>query len=91
MSLPDVAPVSGSSGADVAAPSAGQALPTMVPMPSVGQAGAGAEEAPSGVTEQTTAEVTPPPTLVWTELSPVHVVPSVVGVTPQVKALASQA
>ena len=43
---PDVAPVSGRSGADVAASSIGQALPAVVPVTLVGQAGAGAKEAP---------------------------------------------
>ena len=66
--------------------------PLMVaPMPSVGQAGAGAEEAPLGVAEQTTAEVTPPPTLERMELPPALVAPSVVGAAPQVEAPASQA
>ena len=55
--------------------------------PSVGQAGAGAEEAPSGVAEQMMMEVTPPPTLERTGLPPMPVV----GVASQVKAPASQA
>ena len=91
MSSPDVAPISGRSGADVAVSLAGQAPPAMAPVPSVGQAGAGAEEAPSGVTEQTTAEVTPPPTLERMKVPLVLVVPPVVGVAPQVEAPALQA
>ena len=91
MLLPDAAPISGRSGADFAVLSAGQAPSTVAPVPSVGQAGAGAEEAPSGVAEQTTTEVTPSPTLERTELSPVLVAPSVVGASPQVEASASQA
>ena len=83
VSSPDVAPVLGRSGADVAASSAGQAPPAVAPVPSVGQAGIRAEEAPSGVTEQTTAEVTPPPMLERTELPLVLVAPSVVGIVPQ--------
>ena len=60
-------------------------------MPSTGQAGTGAEEEPSGVTEQTTAEVTPSPTLEGTELSPMLVAPPVVGAVSLVEPLASQA
>ena len=58
-------------------------------MPSVGQAGAGAKEAPSGVTEQTMAVETPPPMLEWMELPHVLVAPSIVGAAPQVKAPSS--
>ena len=78
---PDVAPISGRSGTDVVASSAGQVLPAVAPVPSVGQAGARAEEAPLGVTEQTMAEETLPPMLEWTELPPTLVAPSMVGVT----------
>ena len=88
-SSPDVAPILGRSRVDVAASSADQALPTVAPMPSAGQVDAGADGAPSGVTKQTTAEVTPPPMLEQAELLPMLVAPSVVGVTPQVEALAS--
>ena len=62
VSSPDVAHVSGRSEADVAALSTGQASPAVMPVPSAGQADAGAGGAPSGVVEQTTAEVTPLPT-----------------------------
>ena len=88
---PDVAPVSGRSGADVATSSAGQAPPAVAPVPFVGQAGTRAEEAPSGVAEQTTAEVTLLPTLERTEPPLALVVPFVVGAGPQAKAPASQA
>ena len=79
---PDVAPISGRSGADVVASSASQAPPTVAPVPSAGQADAGAGGAPSGVVEQTTAEVTPLPTSEQMELPLVLVAPSVVGVVP---------
>ena len=63
----------------------------MAPVPSVGQADTGADGAPLGVAEQTTAEVTPPPTLERTELSLALVAPSVVGAVSQAKAPVSQA
>ena len=63
----------------------------VAPVPSAGQADAGAGGAPSGVVEQTTAEVTPLPTSEQMELPLVLVAPSVVGASPQAKALASQA
>ena len=88
---PDIAPVSGKSGANVAVLLAGQAPSAVAPMPLVGQAGARAEEAPSGGVEQTTTEVTPLPTLEWTEQPPVLVAPSVVGAASQVEAPMSQA
>ena len=59
-------------------------------MPSVGQASVGAEEAPSGVIEQTTVEVTPPPMLERSELPPTLVAPSMVGAVPQAEASVSQ-
>ena len=58
-------------------------------MPLVGQADAEVDGAPSGVTEQMPAKVTPPPTSEQTELSPALVVPSVVGVAPQAEGPAS--
>jgi len=63
----------------------------VVLVPSVGQAGAEAKEAPSGVVEQTTADVTPPPMLEQMELSPVLVAPPMVGEAPQVEPPALQA
>ena len=81
----------GRSRADVAASLADQALHVVALVPSAGQGGAGAEEAPSRVAEQTTAKVNPPPTLERTELPPALVAPSMVGTAPQVEALASQA
>ena len=86
----DVAPVSGSSGADVAALSADQAPPAVAPVPSVGQAGARAEEAFLGVTEHMAAEVIPPPTSERTGPPLALVAPSVVGAAPQAEAPASQ-
>ena len=78
----DVAPILGRSGADVAASLAGQAPPAVASVPSVGQAGTEAKEAPSGVTKQAMAEVTLLPTLERMELPPVLVAPSMVGVVP---------
>ena len=60
-------------------------------MPSVGQADAGAEGAPSEVAEQLAAEVIPLATSERTELPLVLVAPSVVGVAPPVEASAWQA
>ena len=91
VSSPDVAPISGRSRANVVALSAGQTSPVVPPMPSMGQAGVGAKEAPSGVAEQMTAEVTPPPTLEGTETPPVLVAPPMVGTASQVEPPASQA
>ena len=88
---PDVAPISGRSGTNVAASSAGQAPPAVAPMPSAGQADAGADGAPSRVTEQMAAKVTPPPMSERTELPLELVAPSVVGAAPQVEAPTSQA
>ena len=85
----DITPILGRSGTDVAASLAGQVPPAVVPAPSVGQAGAGAKEAPSGVAKQTTVEVTPLPTLERTGLLPALVAPSIVCAAPQVKASAS--
>ncbi|XP_066347672.1 uncharacterized protein [Miscanthus floridulus] len=47
-----VAPVSGGSGDSVTVSPVGQALPTVVPVPSAGRADAGAQGTPSGVAEQ---------------------------------------
>ena len=68
--LPDVAPVSGRSGVDVAASSADLAPPTLAPAPSV-------------VAKQATTDVTPPSTSERVELPPVLVASSMVGVAPQ--------
>ena len=80
--LPDVAPISSRSGADVVASSAGQATPMVAPVPSVGQADAGAEGAPSEVAEQPATKVIPLPTSERMELPLALVVPSVVGMAP---------
>ena len=82
---PDVVPISGRSGADVAASSVGQAPP----VPSAGQADAGAKGAPSEVAEQTVAEVIPLPMSELTELPLAFVAPSVVGAALQVEGPAS--
>lgn len=73
------------------ASSAGLAPPAVALVPSVGQANARADGAPSGVIEQTTVEVTRPPTSKRTELLLALVALSMVGVVPQVEAPASQA
>ena len=73
------------------ASSADQALPALALVPSVGQADTGANRAPLGVAEQTTAEVTPPPVSERKEPPLTLVAPSVVGAAPQVEAPASQA
>ena len=91
VSSPDVAPILGRNGTDVAALSAGLVPPVVAPAPLAGQAGAGVEEAPSGVSEQMTVEVTPPPTLERTELLPMLVAPSMGGVALQVEAPVSRA
>ena len=61
----------------------------MAPVPSMGQADVGIGGAPLGVTEQTATKVILPPTSESTKLSLVLVVPSMVGASPQAKALAS--
>ena len=91
MPSPDVTPVLGRSGTNVADSLASPVLPVVTPAPSVGQVGAGAEEAPSGVAEQMTAGVTPLPTLEQTGPQPVLVAPSAVGAAPPIEAPASQA
>ena len=65
--LPGVAPILRESGAGVTASSAGQAPPVVVPVPSSGHADAGAEGAPSKVSEQSAMEVILLPTLGQTE------------------------
>ena len=84
----DIAPVSGKSGANVAASLAGQASPAVAPVPLAGQADTEADGAPSGVTEQTAAEVISTPMSERTELPLTLVAPSVVGMAPQAEALA---
>ena len=87
---PDVAPILGRSGVDVAASLAGQAPPTVTPVPSSGQAGAGAEEASLGVNKHMAVEVILPPMLERTEPPLVLVAPSVVGAALQAKGPALQ-
>ena len=88
---PDVAPILGRSGADVAASSTGQAPPAVAPVPSARQAGTGAKEASSKVAKHVAAEVILPPSSEQTEPSLALVAPSTMGAAPQAKAPASQA
>ena len=81
----------GRSEADVAASSASQALPAVAPVPSAGQADAGAEGASSGVAEHTTIEVILPPMSERMEPPLMLVAPFVVGTTLQAEAPTSQA
>ena len=90
-SLADVAPISGKSGANIAALLAGQAPSVVVPMPLVGQVDAGAIGAPLEVAEQPVTEVILLPTSERTELPLVPAAPTVVGATPPVEALPMQA
>ena len=90
VSSPDVAPISGRIGADLAASSASQAPPVVVPMPLAGQVDTGAEGAPSEVAEQLAMEVIPLLTSERAKLSLTLVAPSVVGVAPPVKAPLTQ-
>ena len=89
-SPPDVAPISGKSGAGVTASSAGLVPPTVVPVPSVGQTVIGAEGTPSEVTEKPTTEVIPLPTSERTEPPLTLVGPTTVGVTSPVEAPPTQ-
>ena len=77
---PDVAPVSGESGAGVVASSTGQASPAVVPVPSVGQVVGKAEGVPSEVDEQPAMEAIPLPTSERAELPAALVVSTTVGV-----------
>ena len=62
------------------APPAGQALPTVAPMPSVGWVDTGAQGAPSEVTEQPVMAVIPLLTIGRMGLPTALVAPTVVGV-----------
>ena len=73
-------------GLSATAPSAGQAPPVVVPVPSAGQADAGAEGAPSEVAEQPTSEAILLPMSEQAELPHALMTPSVVGVAPPVEA-----
>ena len=63
----------------------------VAPVPSAGQADAGAEGATVVVAEQMAAEVIPLPSSERIDMPLVFVAPSMVGVVPQVEASASQA
>ena len=77
---PDVAPISDESGAGIIASLAGQAPPTVVPMPLEGQVVGEAKGVPSEVAEQTATEAIPLLTLEWAELLVVFVALAKVGV-----------
>ena len=89
--FPDVVPVLSESGAGVTASLANQASPAVVLVPSVGQTDTGAEGAPSEVIEQSATEVILLPTLERMELPLALAAPTVVGATPPVEALPTQA
>jgi len=76
-----IMPISGVSGAGVTTSSAGQALPTVTPMPSVGQAGVGAQGTPSDVAKQPVMEAIPLPMMGRTELPFMLVALATVGAT----------
>ena len=76
---PDVAPISGESGASVIASLASLAPPAVVPVPSVGQAINETKEVPIEVAAQPTTKVMPLPTLGRAELSVVPVASTTAG------------
>ena len=77
----DIAPILGGSGAGVTTSSVGQALPMVAPVPSVGQADAGARRMPSEVAEELAREVMPLLTMGRSELPTTLVVPTLAGAT----------
>ena len=79
-SPPNIAPVSGESGAGVTASSAGLAPFVVVPVPSVGQAVDEAKGEPSKVATQPTTEVMPLPMLGWAKLSAAPIASTTAGV-----------
>ena len=81
----DAAPISSGSDVGVIASSAGQALPAMAHVPSVGQADTGAERMPLEVAEQPAREVILLPMLGRTELPLVLVAPTAAGMVPLVE------
>ena len=82
----DVAPISSGSSASVTTLLASEAPLMVAPVPSVGQAGAGAKGMPSEVAEEPAMEVIPLPMMGRMELPTALVAPTAVGVTPLVKA-----
>ena len=76
---PNITPVLGESGADVIASSASLAPPTVVPVPSMGQAVGEAEGAPSEVATQPATEMIPLLTSKQAQLSDAPVVSTTVG------------
>ena len=87
----DVAPISGGSGSGATASPAGEVPLAVAPVPSVGQASVGAEGAPSEVVEQPVIEAIPLLMSERMELPLTLVAPTVVGATPPVEALPTQA
>ena len=75
------APVSSKSDAGVTALPHSHALPTVTPMPSVGQAGIGAQGMPLDVIEQPAMEAIPLQTSGRMELPSALVAPTMVGAT----------
>ena len=59
----------------------GQVSPTVMLVPSVGQAGAGAQGTPLEVVEQPTMVATPLPTMGWMGLPTALMAPTAVGMT----------
>lgn len=76
-----IVPISDGSGASVTASPSDQALPTVAPMPSIGQTNVGAQGTPLGVMEQPVMVVIPLSTTGQTGLPIALVVPTVVGAT----------
>ena len=89
--MPGVSPILGESEAGITALSADQTPPVVVPVPSEGQAGVEAGGAPAEVTNQLATEAIPLLTSERKELPLALVAPTMVGATPPVKALSSQA
>ena len=80
-------PVSGGRGASATASLAGQALPTVAPVPSVGRVDAGAQEMPSEVAEPSAMEVILLPMMGRTGLSTALMAPTVAGMTQLIRTL----
>ena len=74
-----VAPVSSGSGVSVTTSPTGQVSPMVMPVPSAGQAGVGAQGTPSKVAEQPTMVATPLPTTGQMGLPTTLVAPTMEG------------
>ena len=79
--LAGVTPISGGSNASVTTSSADQVLPTMAPVPSIGQTEVGAKGVPLEVKEQQAMATIPLPTMGQMGLPTVLVAPTVAGAT----------